>query len=62
MDFLTIGAVREQTGISTQTLRRYADAAWIDCQVDSTGRRIFTEKAVEQARRVYELRTGKQAA
>lgn len=62
MDFLTIGAVREQTGISTQTLRRYADAGWIDCEVDSTGRRIFTEKAVEQARRVYEIRTGKRAA
>ena len=62
MDFLTIGAVREQTGISTQTLRRYADAGWIDCQLDSTGHRIFQEKAVEQARLVFERRTGKDLA
>lgn len=60
MRLLTLGALREKTGISFPTLRRYADAGWIDCQLDSTGRRIFQEKAIEQARTVYASRTGKE--
>jgi DNA-binding transcriptional MerR regulator len=59
MKLLTLGALREATGISFPTLRRYADAGWIDCEVDSSGRRIFTAEAVEQARRVYESRTAR---
>ena len=62
MDFLTIGAVREQTGISTQTLRRYADAGWIDCEQDSSGRRLFYEGAVKQAREVFDRRNARTPA
>ena len=59
MRLLTLGALRKETKISFPTLRRYADAGWIDCEVDSSGRRIFTEEAIEQARRVYESRTSR---
>ena len=62
MRLLTLGAIREKTGISFPTLRRYADAGWIDCEMDSSGRRIFREEAIEQARRVYANRTGKDLA
>ncbi len=62
MPLLTIGALRKETGYSLPTLRRYADAGWIDCEMDSSGRRIFREEAVEQARRVYANRTGKDLA
>ena len=56
MRLLTLGALRKETGISFPTLRRYADAGWIDCEMDSSGRRIFTVEAIEQARRVYKSR------
>lgn len=57
MRLLTLGALRKETGISFQTLRRYADAGWVDCEMDSSGRRIFTVEAIEQARLVFESRT-----
>jgi len=57
MQLLTIGALRKETRISLPTLRRYADAGWIDCVIDSSGRRIFTAEAILQARRVYMNRT-----
>ncbi len=57
MRLLTLGALRKETGISFPTLRHYADAGWIDCEMDSSGRRIFTEAAIVQARDVYKSRT-----
>jgi len=54
--FLTIGALAEAANISPPTLRRYADAGWVDCELDSSGRRIFREAAVEQARKVFARR------
>lgn len=62
MRLLTLGALRKETGISFPTLRRYADAGWIDCEVDSSGRRIFTKTAIEQARCVYKSRTNQNVA
>jgi len=61
MRLLTLGALRKETGISLQTLRRYADAGWIDCELDSTGRRIFTIEAIDQARKVFESRTARRS-
>jgi DNA-binding transcriptional MerR regulator len=61
MRLLTLGALRKETGISLQTLRRYADAGWIDCELDSTGRRIFTIEAIAQARQVFESRTSRRS-
>jgi len=61
MQLLTIGALQKATAISMPTLRRYADAGWIDCELDSSGRRIFQEQAIVQARSVYLRRTGRQA-
>jgi len=54
---LTLGALNKATGISLPTLRRYADAGWIGCQVDSTGRRLFKSAAIEEARVVLARRT-----
>ena len=59
MRLLTLGALKRETGISHQTLRRYADAGWIDCVMDSSGRRIFTDEAIEQARQVFETRNSR---
>jgi DNA-binding transcriptional MerR regulator len=59
MQLLTLGGLRKETGISFQTLRRYADAGWIECEIDSSGRRIFTPDAVDQALRVFESRTSR---
>ena len=59
MQLLTLGALRKETGISPQTLRRYADAGWIDCEVDSTGRRLFRIDAIDQAHRVFRSRTSR---
>jgi DNA-binding transcriptional MerR regulator len=59
MALFTMGALQKQTGISAPTLRHYADAGWIECEIDSTGRRLFTGKAVRQAISVYARRNGK---
>ncbi len=59
MQLLTIGKLHRETKISPPTLRRYADAGWIDCVIDSSGRRIFTAEAIKQARRVYMNRTNR---
>ena len=59
MTLFTMGALQKRTGISAPTLRHYADAGWIECQVDSSGRRLFTGKSVRQARSLYERRNGK---
>jgi hypothetical protein len=59
---LTIGALRERTRISIATLKRYADAGWIEHQIDTRGTRLFPPSAVEQARRVLAARTKRKCA
>lgn len=50
---LTVGAVSRGAGLSPPTIRLYADAGWIPCEVDSTGRRLFHHVAIELAKRVH---------
>ncbi len=62
---LTVGAVSRGAGLSPPTIRLYADAGWIPSELDSTGRRLFPEMAIEMARRVHTermQRIGRQAA
>ena len=50
---LAMGAMVRQTGLSPPTLRLYADAGLIPCEVDSTGRRLFPPMAIEMAKRIH---------
>ncbi len=54
--FLTLGSLAKQTGISRPTLRLYADSGLIPCSLDSTGRRLFPESAPDIALRVRDER------
>lgn len=62
---LAMGAMVRQTGLSPPTLRLYAAAGLIPCEVDSTGRRLFPTVAVKMAKRVHAerlARVGRKAA
>ena len=54
---LTLGELSRRAGISLQTARLYADSGLIPCYLDTRGNRLFSEAAVDQARRVKYDRT-----
>jgi DNA-binding transcriptional MerR regulator len=61
---LRLKAMREHTGLSAATIRLYADAKLIPCEIDSNGHRIFPARAARLARSVHAqrmARTGRQA-
>jgi DNA-binding transcriptional MerR regulator len=54
---MTVGEFSRKVGISSATIRIYADVGLIDCFYTSRGDRLFLEPAIEQARRARESRT-----
>lgn len=47
---MTVGEFSRKVGISSATVRIYADVGLIDCFYTSRGDRLFLEVAIEQAR------------
>lgn len=59
---LKVGAVARAAGISEQLVRDYANAGLLDCELDSSGHRLFDHEAPAQAREIRESRQrGRQA-
>ena len=58
---MTVGEFSRKVGISSATIRIYADVGLIECFYTSRGDRLFREAAIEQAYRARESRTRKAA-
>lgn len=59
---LTLGTLHEESEVSKPSLRLYADLGLIPCRVDTVGRRLFPEAAIEAARKVRAERVGRKVA
>lgn len=46
----TTTGISNETDVPTQTIRQWANRGWVACQRDSSGRRLFDEKAVQRVR------------
>ena len=53
---LTVGGVARAAGVSEWTVREYAKRNLIPHWVDSAGRRLFDENAIQAVRAVYARR------
>ena len=53
---LTVGGLARAAGISEWTVRRYARDDLVPYRLDSAGRRLFDDTAVDEVRAVYARR------
>lgn len=53
---LTVGGLARAAGISEWTVRRYAREDLVPYRLDSAGRRLFDDTAVDEVRAVYARR------
>ena len=53
---LTVGGLARAAGISEWTVRRYAREGLVPHRLDSAGRRLFDDTAVDEVRALYARR------
>ena len=58
MRVYTIGEAASEVGRSVDTLRRWSKEGAVDPQVDSWGRRYFSERQIELMKRLAATRRG----
>lgn len=56
---MTVGELHQKTGISSATIRIYADLGLVECFYTSRGDRLFLQAATNKALKVFKERTGK---
>jgi DNA-binding transcriptional MerR regulator len=58
---LTLPELSRRSTVSQPTLKLYADSGLLECSYDSRGCRLFGEKAIGEARRLRDERTGRRS-
>lgn len=59
---LTTTAISYETRVPAITIKQWANRGWIECQIDSAGRRLFDESVIEKVRKIRSERWSRRPA